>query len=98
ELSLDVPRCFQWRKNGVDIPGAIGQTYRLTTTLADDNTRYSVQVSLMGGTVLTSTEGVLRVSDATTPPTALSASTDAYGTNVTIIYSEVMDSFTITTP
>lgn len=94
-LSADVPACFQWRKDGVDISGAIGRNYGFTTSLADDNTRYSVRVSLMGGTILDSTAALLRVSNDVTPPTAVSASTDPYGTNVTVVFSEVMNAASV---
>ena len=86
-LSLDVPGCFQWRKDGVDIPGAIGPNYRFVTSLADDNTRYSVQVSLLGGTVLLSSEALLRVVDDVTGPSVTGASLNAAG-DVVVTFSE----------
>lgn len=86
-LSSDVPGCFQWKKDGVDIVGAIGPTYRFITSLADDQTRYSVEVSLMGGTVLLSSEALLSVIEDVTGPTVTGASLNAAG-NVVVTFSE----------
>jgi hypothetical protein len=94
-LSIDVPGCFQWRKDGVDIAGAIGPTYRFVTALSDDNTHYSCQVSLMGGTVRTSTEALLRVTVDDIAPTVVSVSQDLIG-NITVTFSEPMDLSTAT--
>ncbi|HKQ39318.1 MAG TPA: immunoglobulin domain-containing protein [Verrucomicrobiae bacterium] len=94
-LTPDVPGCYQWKRDGVDIPGAVGRIYTIpAAAIGDDGAKFKVSVSLAGGTVLTSSEALLRVSNDTTPPTALSASTDAYGTNLTVVYSEVMDATT----
>jgi hypothetical protein len=49
---------YQWRRNGVDIPGATGRTYSFQTALADNGAKFSVRVStpaLTGLTVLTAT-------------------------------------------
>jgi hypothetical protein len=86
-LTPDVPGCYQWMRDGVDIPGAVGPNYRLTTSLADDNTHYSVKVSLMGGTVRTSAEALLRVSNDVTGPTVTGASLNGAG-EVVVTFSE----------
>jgi serine protease len=52
---------YQWRRNGVDIPGANGSSYTtLALGLAESGTRYSVTVSNPLGTV-TSSEAVVTV-------------------------------------
>ena len=94
-LSADVPACYQWRRDGVDIAGAIGPTYRFTTTLADDETRYSVQVSLMGGTVLTSDEAGLNVFVDTIPPVVTSVAQSISG-DLTVTWNEALDLSTAT--
>ena len=57
------PFSFQWKKNGVDIPGANGQTYSIPAVVAGNSgERYSVEVSNNGGAnVLLSREAELTV-------------------------------------
>jgi hypothetical protein len=64
-VSFDVsatgsPTRYQWRRNGVDIPGAIMQSYSLVVGLADDGARFSVIVGNSAGEV-TSGEARLTV-------------------------------------
>ena len=87
-LSPDVPACFQWKRNGVDIPGAVGQSYPIfAANLADDGAEFSVSISLMGGTTLTSSPAVLDVFEDVTAPTVASVSQDVLG-NITVTFSE----------
>jgi len=92
-LSADVPACYQWKKEGVDIPGAVGPRYRFTTTIGDNNTHYSVDVSLMGGTLRTSRSALLNVFNDTIPPTVTSVGQDIIG-NITVTFSEPIDPVT----
>ena len=91
QLSSDVPACYQWQRDGVDILGAVGPNHRFTATPADDQTTFSVVVSLMGGTVRTSSAATLTVIEDTTGPTLLSASTDPYATNIVVVFNEPID-------
>src|SRR5215471_3652821 len=64
-VSFDVsatasPTRYQWRRNGVDIPGATMPTYSLVVGLADDGARFSVIVGNSGGEV-TSSDALLTV-------------------------------------
>jgi hypothetical protein len=53
---------FQWKRNGVDIPGATSRAYAPIVTAADQGAKYSVQVSIPGfATSVTSTEATLTV-------------------------------------
>jgi hypothetical protein len=45
---------YQWRKNGVEIPGATDATYRIWRVLPQDSGAYDVVVTSECGTVLTS--------------------------------------------
>lgn len=62
------PLAYQWRRNDVQISGAIASGYTTDpTTLADDGARFSVTVSNAGGTV-TSSAAVLTVTPSAGPP------------------------------
>jgi hypothetical protein len=54
------PLSYQWRKNGVDIPGATGPSYTIVSTDTPDSGNYDVVVSNIGG-VVTSASAVLNV-------------------------------------
>ena len=59
---------YQWKKNGTDIPGATSSSYTiLATTLADNGTKYSVNVSNSASTV-TSNAATLAVLDKVVAP------------------------------
>jgi len=60
---------YQWRRNGVDIAGAITATYETPVlTLADDGARYTVKLGNRAGEVI-SNEALLRVSAQVEAPT-----------------------------
>lgn len=55
------PLAYQWRRNGIELAGATGESLSLpTTTMADDTARFSVRVSNAAGTAV-SNEAVLTV-------------------------------------
>jgi glucose/arabinose dehydrogenase len=60
------PLRYQWRRNGVDIPGATAPDYSFTATAADNGARFRAQVTNDGGNVL-SNEAVLTVSPNQAP-------------------------------
>jgi hypothetical protein len=53
------PLYYQWRRDGVDIPGATCATYSLDVTPADAGARFSVKVSIIGGGSQESSEATL---------------------------------------
>ncbi|HWR26517.1 MAG TPA: PGF-pre-PGF domain-containing protein, partial [candidate division Zixibacteria bacterium] len=62
------PLAYQWQKDGVAISGATGTTYTtLATTLADNGTNFSVNVSNAAGSV-TSNNAILTVNPAPIAP------------------------------
>ena len=74
-LTGSVPLTYQWRKNGVNIPGASGSSYTTpATTIADNSATFGVVITNIAGGV-TSSAAILTV-DApptmTTPPAAQS--------------------------
>lgn len=60
------PLYYQWRRNGVDIPGATCATYSLDVTPADGGARFSVLVSIIGGGSKESSEATLNTGVALT--------------------------------
>lgn len=52
---------YQWRKNGANIPNATNATYTIATTTLGDTSTYTVVVSNNSGSVLVSSDSVLRV-------------------------------------
>ena len=89
EASGSPPLSYQWRRNGVDIPGATGASYTLDAPVAgDDGARFRVVVSSPFGTV-TSDEAVLRVTDNRAPVPTITSPADGttYGGGQTITYS-----------
>lgn len=59
---------YQWRKGGVNIPGATSATYTSPATVAGDNgTVFSVKVSNAAGSA-TSANAILTVNSGSTPP------------------------------
>jgi sugar lactone lactonase YvrE len=71
------PLQFQWRRNGVSIPGATSASFLLSSaTLADSGAIFDVVVSNAGGTV-TSVGTVLTVAPVTVAPSILVQPQDA---------------------
>ena len=50
---------YQWRRNGVDIPGATCATYSLDAAAGDNGARFSAQVSIIGGDTKVTSEATL---------------------------------------
>lgn len=48
------PLAYQWRRGGVDIPGAVASTYRVTSATVADGGTYTVRVSNAHGDVTSS--------------------------------------------
>jgi hypothetical protein len=65
---------YQWKKNGVAIPGATSPSYTIPVqALSDSGTKYSVDVLAPGAGAVSSAEATITVVNDTTPPVALSA-------------------------
>ena len=60
ELQDDNGALFQWRKNGVDIPGATSETYAVTQATSSDEGSYDVVIS-KDGTQVTSESATVSV-------------------------------------
>jgi hypothetical protein len=79
---------YQWRRNGVNIPGATSDSYALYATTADNNIPFSVQVS-KAGSVLTPA-ATLHVTADTDLPTVVAVRGSTLLNTVTVSFSELM--------
>jgi glucose/arabinose dehydrogenase len=83
------PLSYQWRKNGVNISGAVSSTYSISSTATGDAGTYSVVVTNAVGSS-TSNNATLTVTSANTPPVATivtPASGAMYSAGTTVSYS-----------
>ena len=82
--SGDAPLSYQWRRNGVDIPGATSATYGLApTSVGDSGAAFDVVVTNAGGSV-TSTAAALTVNPAPVPPSITTQPVDVVVTEPTL--------------
>jgi hypothetical protein len=82
------PITFQWRTNGVPIPGATNIDYLITTVTPANGASYSVAVTNSSGGLI-STSAVLTVNSDLTPPQVLAAGRDFnINTTVVVTFSE----------
>jgi len=70
------PVHYQWFRNGVEIPGALGPTYAFPATSADNNQNFSVRAAKVGSSVTSATARLTVVPD-TTKPRAISVTSSA---------------------
>ena len=96
--SPDVPVCYQWLRDGVEIPDATGPSYSLVPVLGDNGAKFSVRISVPGGETLSSTEALLTVARDTVLPVALSAVPAVGGASVLLSFSEPVDPATSENP
>jgi hypothetical protein len=83
EASGDGPLSYQWRRDGVMIAGATGETYTLDpTSVADSGAQFDVVVSNPYGSV-TSQAATLTVNAAPQPPSIITQPTDVTVTEPT---------------
>lgn len=88
---------YEWRRNGVPIPGAITPELNLTRVQSSDNgARYSVLVAVPGASTISS-EATLTVTADTIPPTLVSASASSTFREVRVEFSEHLDPASATT-
>jgi len=87
------PICYQWQRDGTDIPGAIGASYTITPTLADSGAKFSVIASVLGADA-TSTEATLTVTVDNVAPRVVGVFSSLDGTNVTVRFNERVNATT----
>ncbi len=86
-----LPLCYQWKKNGLDIPGANGPSYSYTPVpLSDDGSTFQVMISVIGSRA-SSTNVTLKVLPDTIRPTCVEARGSVSLSNVVVRFSEFMD-------
>lgn len=84
------PRTIQWRRNGVDIPGATASTYTINAvTTADNGVTFTAAGTNPLGTVISS-PATLTVIEDVTPPTLVSAAS-ADGIYIGLRFDDRMD-------
>lgn len=87
EVSVDgaSPFLFKWFKNGVEIPGAVGSSYTLSSATRQDAGSYTVLIENPAGSKL-SDAAVLTLRDLdTTPPTLVSAKQNSSDTSAILV-------------
>ena len=74
---------YQWRRNGVDIPGATSSTYSIPSpTLANNQDRFLVVVSSSSGASVLSQEVTLTVTAAVLQHLVISEISSCYAVNI----------------
>jgi hypothetical protein len=84
-----LPLYYQWRKGGVDIPGATNSSYVINPVLPMHTGLYSVSVTNSWGTVESSSATLTVIPRE--PPLFLFAVAHANLTNITLSFSEPLD-------
>lgn len=85
------PMCIQWQRNGVNIPGANGDTYTFKLTKADQGARYRALVAVPGASATSAEAQVTSVTNDTTPPTVLGARGVPRQPQVVVTFSEALN-------
>jgi len=93
---FNFPVIVKWQKDGQDIAGALGKTFTIPDTKTTDAGTYRAVVSAPNGNATNSTEVTIAVVQDITPPTILSAEGNPKHDQVTIHFSEAVDSATAT--
>ena len=79
---------YQWRTNGVAIPGANGCSYiTFEATVTEDGVFYDCVLTVPGATAMTRSAR-LTVTNDVTPPVLLAAEGNLTGTHITLTFSE----------
>ena len=82
--------CYQWQRDGVDIPGANGPSYSFgPVEIADEGAVFCVVVSIPGA--IETRCATLHVTPDTTPPTCVSIVANVDLRTITVRFSEFMD-------
>jgi len=89
---------YQWRTNGVEIPGANGPSFITSeASLADSGVIYDCVLTVPGATA-TSRAALLTVTNDVTAPALVSAEGNLTGTHLTLTFSEPVNVAEATNP
>jgi hypothetical protein len=92
-----LPICYQWRRDGVDIPGATSASYTIQqASAADDGATFSCVVGMIGQNNLTTRTATLRVANDVIAPRALRADVGNTLSNIVVSYNELVDTSSAT--
>jgi uncharacterized repeat protein (TIGR01451 family) len=80
---------YQWRKDGIDIPGATGRSYTIPLTQTSDAGSYDVVVTVAGGSA-TSTAAALTVDADVEPPFIVSVGS-LDGWTIGVCFNELLE-------
>jgi hypothetical protein len=91
-----LPIGYQWKRDGVAIPGATSQTYTgaVANFAADNGASFSVGVSVIGSETVT-TPVTLSVTPDATPPTIVSITGNEFFDRLVLVFDEPLDPNTV---
>jgi len=94
---FNFPVIVKWQKDGSDIANALGKSYTIVNAKATDSGTYRAVVSAPNGNSVNSTEVAITVVSDISPPTILSAEGSPKHDQVTVHFSEPVESTSATT-
>jgi hypothetical protein len=84
------PICYQWQRDGIDIPGAVLPSYSFFATSADNGAVFSVLLGVMGSSAVSGNTTLIVTNDII-QPRLLSAAGSATLDTITLQFSELLD-------
>lgn len=91
-----LPIGYQWKRDGVNIPGATSQSYTsaVANFTADNGATFSVAVSTIGFETITPPVTLTVIPD-TAPPTIVSITGNDYFDRITVVFNEPLNPATV---